>query len=58
MSFTVLFASFALLVLIVVFGLAYKIRGLKTALILTAVAFVVFAVLFVGLIYVITNAMN
>jgi hypothetical protein len=58
MSFTVLFALFALLVLIVVFGLAYKIRGLKTALILTAAAFVVFAVLFVGLIYVITNAMN
>lgn len=58
MSFTVLFASFALLVLIVVFGLAYKIRGLKIALILTAAALVVFAVLFVGLIYVITSSMN
>jgi hypothetical protein len=58
MSLTALFALFALLVLMVVFGLAYKIRGLRTALLLTAAAFVVFAVFFAGLLYVIVNSMN
>lgn len=58
MSLTVLFALFALVALIVIFGLTYKIRGLKMALIMTATAFVLFATLFAGLIYVIVNSMN
>jgi hypothetical protein len=57
MSFTILFAIFALVVLIVVFGVAYKIKGWKAALIVTSIAFIVIATLFTGLIYVIVNSM-
>lgn len=57
MSLTVLFVMFALLALIVIFGLTYKIKGLKTAFITTGVAFVVFTLLFVAMIQVIVNAM-
>lgn len=57
MSFTAWFAIFALILLVVVFGLTYFIRGLKAALIATLAALIVMAVFFVGLIYVIVNAM-
>ena len=58
MSFTVLFAALALLGLLVIFALTYMLKGLKTALIATAAAFALVAVLFAGLLYVIVNSMN
>jgi hypothetical protein len=57
MSFTVLFAVFALLVLIIIFGLTYKMKGVKTALITTGIAFVILAILFVATIYIIVSVM-
>jgi hypothetical protein len=57
MSFTVLFAGFALFALIVIFGLTFIRKGLKSALITTAAAFIVIAILFVVTIYAIVNAM-
>lgn len=57
MSFTILFAIFALFVLIVVFGLSYKLKGLNIALIATAVTFIFIAILFIAIIYAITIAM-
>jgi hypothetical protein len=57
MSFTALFAVFALLALIVIFGLAYKIKGLKAALITTVAAFMVIAAVFVAMIYAIVSVM-
>lgn len=58
MSFTILFALFALLALVVIFGVSYKIKGLKVAFFTTGAAFVLFALLFVVVIYFIVNAMN
>lgn len=58
MSFTVLFVLFALLALAVIFGVSYKIKGLKVAFLTTGAAFVLFALLFVVVIYFIVNAMN
>ena len=55
---TVLFAMFAVFVLIVIFGIAYKIRGLQAALIVTGVMFIGFIVLYVGMIYLIVNSMD
>jgi len=55
---TILYALFILFALIVIFGVIYKIKGLKTALIATGVAFVVFLVLYIGLIYLIVNSMD
>ena len=57
MSFTVLYAVITLLALIVVFGVTYKIKGWKTALLATGLAFVLSAVLLMGLILVITRNM-
>lgn len=57
MSFTILYAAFALLALIVLFGIMYKIKGLKIAFITTGIAFVVSAVLFVAAIYAIVSVM-
>lgn len=57
MSFTVLFAGLAVLVLIVVFAITSVVKGLKTALMATGVTFIVIAVLFAGLIYAIVSAM-
>jgi len=57
MSFTVLFAVLSVLTLIVVFAVTFAIRGLKTALIAAGMTFIVIAVLFAGLLYVIVNAM-
>ena len=55
---TILFAVFALLVLIVVFGIVYTIKGLQVALIATGVAFVGFLVLYAGMIYLIAKSMD
>ena len=57
MAFTILYAVLTLLVLIVVFGFTYKIKGLKTAFLATGIAFVLFAVLLVATIYAITIVM-
>lgn len=57
MSFTILYAAFALLVLIVIFGLTYKIKGLKTAIVTTGIAFTASAIFFVALIYAIVTMM-
>jgi hypothetical protein len=55
---TVIFGLFALFVLIVIFGLTYITKGLKTALIATGVMFTVFSVLYVAMIYLIVNSMD
>ncbi len=55
---TLVFALFALFVLIVIFALTYKIKGLKAAFIATGVMFIVFSVLYVGMIYLIVNSMD
>jgi hypothetical protein len=57
MSFTVLFAVSAFLALIIIFGLTYKMKGVKTALLTTGIAFVILAILFVATIYVIVSVM-
>jgi len=57
MSFTILYAAFSFLVLAVIFGVTYKIKGLKTAFLATGVAFFVSAVALVAIIYAITIAM-
>lgn len=57
MSFTILYAALALLVLIVIFGLTYKIKGLKTAFAAASIAFVISAILFVAVIYAIASTM-
>lgn len=57
MSFTVLYAAFALLALIVIFGLTYKIKGIRTAFMITGIAFIVFAILLVATIYAIIGIM-
>jgi hypothetical protein len=57
MSFTIVLLLLGLLGLVVVFGVTCKIKGLKTALIATGIAFVVFSILYVAAIYVIASAM-
>ncbi|MFN8387485.1 MAG: hypothetical protein U0V48_15925 [Anaerolineales bacterium] len=57
MSFTILFAALVLFALLVIFGITYKIKGLKTALIATGVIFVLSAVAYVAVIYLIVSAM-
>jgi hypothetical protein len=57
MPFTILFALLALILLVVVFLVTYKMKGLKSALIVTGTAFIVLAVMFVVLIRMIVNAM-
>lgn len=56
--FYVLFVLFALFMVLVIFGVTYKIKGLKTAAITTGVVFVGFLVLYIGLIYLIVNSMD
>lgn len=58
MSFTILFIALALLVSIIIFGLTYKLKGLKTALIAMGIAFVGFALLFVAVIFVVVILMS
>ena len=57
MSFTVLFAAFALLALVAIFGIRYAAKGLKTAFIATGVAFVIFALALIGIIAAIVRVM-
>lgn len=57
MSFTVLYAVLTLLALIVIFGVTYKIKGWKTALLATGLAFVLSVLLLMALIFVITGNM-
>ena len=57
MSFTLLFSALSFLALIVVFGVSYARKGLKTALIATGIAFALIALLLAGLVFVIVNSM-
>jgi hypothetical protein len=57
MSFTVLYAVFTLLALLVVFGVTYKIKGWKIAFLATGLAFILSALFLVALIFVITRNM-
>jgi ABC-type uncharacterized transport system permease subunit len=57
MSFTVLYAVLTLLALIVIFGVTYKIKGWKIALLVTGLAFVLSVLLLMVLIFVITRNM-
>ncbi|MBN1451175.1 MAG: hypothetical protein JW963_09190 [Anaerolineales bacterium] len=50
MSFTILFALLTLILLVVVFLVTYKMKGLKFALIVTGITFIVLAVMFMVLI--------
>jgi hypothetical protein len=55
---TIYYVLFALFMLVVIFGVAYKIKGLKTALITTGVALVGFLILYLGMLYLIVNSMD
>ena len=55
---TILYVLFALFMLLVVFGVAYKIQGLKAALIAVGFALVGLSVLYIGMIYLIVNSMD
>lgn len=57
MSFTMLFAIFVPFVLALIFGLTYKIKGLKIALVTTAAAFIAIAILFAVVVYAIVSVM-
>ncbi len=57
MSFTILYAVLALFVLLIIFGVTYKIKGFLTAFIATGVAFIILALVLVGVIYAITSVM-
>lgn len=58
MAITGLLATLALLVLVVIFGVTYKGKGLKAAFIVTGVAFLISSVLYVAAIFAIVNAMD
>jgi hypothetical protein len=58
MPFTIILALFAVLGLAVVFGVTYKIKGLKAAFIATGITLLVFSTLYVVTIYAIVNAMS
>jgi hypothetical protein len=57
MAFTVLFAVLAFLALIIVFGITYKIKGVKIAFLTTGIALAILAILFVATIYIIVSVM-
>lgn len=57
-AITILIAVPILFVLMVIFGLTYKIRGLKVSIIATGAAFVLFAMLYMGIIFVMVNSMG
>lgn len=57
MSFTILYPVVVLFALLIVFGVAYKLKGLKTALLVTGATFVFFVLLFMALIFIIVNSM-
>lgn len=54
-SFTALSAGFILFALLILFGLTYKFKGLKTAFIATSVALVVSVIVFAAAIYAIVR---
>ena len=58
MSFTIILALFALLGLAGVFGVTYKIKGLKAAFIATGITLLAFSTLYVVTICAIVNAMS
>ena len=55
---TVLYVLFALIMLVVIFGVTYLIKGLKTALVTTGVVLIGVLVLYIGMIYLIVNSMD
>jgi len=55
---TILYVLFALFMLVVIFGVIYLIKGLKTALVTTGVVLIGFLVLYMGMIYLIVNSMD
>ena len=55
---TIFYVLFALFMVAVIFGVTYKIKGLKTALITTGAVLVGFLVLYIGMIYRIVNSMD
>jgi hypothetical protein len=57
MSFTILYAVLALLVLLIIFGVTYKIKGFQTAFITTGIAFVILTLVLVAAIYAIMSVM-
>lgn len=57
MSFTILYALLALLILLVIFFVMYRMRGLKSAIIVTGITFFVLAAMLVVVIGMIVNAM-
>ena len=57
MTFTIALAIFALAVLGIIFGVTYKIKGLKFAFITSGITLVVFAILYVATIYAIISTM-
>jgi hypothetical protein len=56
-SFTILYAAVVFCALILVFGVTYRFKGLKVAVLSTAAAFVASVVLLMAMIYAITFAM-
>ena len=57
MPFTILFAVFALLLMVVIFALIYKVKGLTAAFITTGIALIIMSILFIVMINTIVNAM-
>lgn len=57
MSFTIMFALLASLILIVVFFAGYRMKGLKSALFITGTVFIVLAVMLVIAMGLIVSAM-
>lgn len=57
MPFTTMLVIIALLVLGIVFWVAYRIKGLKLAFISSGIALVIFAILYVATVYAITSTM-
>ena len=55
---TILYALFALFMLVIIFGVTYLVKGLKTALITTGVLLVGFLVLYIGMVYLIVNSVD
>lgn len=58
MPVTILLIPLVLFVLVVLFAITYKAKGLKTALITTGVALVISSILYAALIAAIVNAMD
>ncbi len=57
MPFTIILALLAFLGLAVVFGIVYKMKGMKIAFIITGIALVVFSILYLLTVYAIVRVM-